>query len=374
MRRRPASVLVALSLVALAGCGATEKTTAESAPEPAAVIDLHYADVAGDYTAASDALRQRGRDVVDRLLAGDVASVYEQSAPEVKAEVTLAEVEQTFAEGRAKAPIGPRVDERVIPFGPERGLYLADYAQADERVRFQIGFGPSGLMPLVQPVTPLPPDPRATQPATAKLRLPFEGLWWAAKAPTPELGNHHAVASDQRHAFDFLIWRDGSTYRGEGKDNADYWAWGQAVRAPAQGTVVAVQDGLADIRPGTEPDTARPAGNHVVIDLGHDEYAVLAHFQKGSIRSRRGRQGHLGPDPRAGRQLGQHERAPPPRPRPGQPHVPARRIGGDPGAFRRLRGRRHRPRPGHADGWPVTSVERRVRDSFPKRRVATLPA
>ena len=287
MRHRPASVLVALSLVALAGCGATERTTAESAPEPAAVIDLHYVDVAGDYAAASDALRQRGRDVVDRLLAGDIASVYEQSAPEVKAQISLAEVERSFAEAQV-VPIGPRVEERVIPVGPEQGAYIADHAQAEGRVRFQIGFASSGLMPLVQPVTPLPPDPRATQPATAKLRLPFDGLWWAAEAPTPEIGNHHAVASDQRHAFDFLIWRDGSTRRGEGKENADHWAWGQAVRAPAQGTVVAVQDGLVDNRPGVETDTTHPAGNHVVIDLGHGEYAVLAHFQKGSIRVARG--------------------------------------------------------------------------------------
>jgi len=276
-------VLVALCLVATAGCGAAEETTAESAPEPAPVIDLHHVDVAGDYATASDALRQRGREVVDRLLAGDIASVYEQTAPQVKAKITLAEVERSFAEEQAAAPIGPRVEERVIPVGPEQGVYLADHSLAEGRLRFQIGFDPSGLMPLVQPVTPLPPDPRAMQPATTNLRLPFDGLWWAGEAPTPEIGNHHAVASDQRHAFDFLIWRDGSTHRGEGKDNADYWAWGQAVRAPATGTVVAVQDGLIDNRPGAT-DTAHPAGNHVVIDLGYGEYAVLAHFQNGSLR------------------------------------------------------------------------------------------
>lgn len=284
MTRRTGITLAALSLLSLAGCGGDPGQTAKTAADPAPATDLRYVDVAGDYAIASQALLERGRGVVGRLLAGDIASVYEQSAPQVKAQLSLSEVRQAFAEAQAKAPIGARVEERVILLGPDRGLYFADHTLADGRVRFRIGFDPSGLMPLVEPVTPLPPDPRTTRPATASLRLPFDGLWWVGEAPTPEIGNHHALASDQRHAFDFLIWRDGSTHRGEGKENTDYWAWGQAVRAPAQGTVVAVQDGLADVRPGTEPDIGHPAGNHVVIDLGHDEYAVLAHFQKGSIR------------------------------------------------------------------------------------------
>ena len=31
-----------------------------------------------------------------------------------------------------------------------------------------------------------------------------------------------------------------------------------------------------------------PAGNHVVLDLGHGEYALLAHMQRGSVRVRVG--------------------------------------------------------------------------------------
>ncbi len=277
--------LLVLSALVVGGCGEDrDQTTATTAPEPAAAFDLRYADVAGDYTAASQALLEQGREVVDRLLAGDIASVYEQFAPDLKAQVSLEEVERAFAEGRAASPIGARAEERVVPFSAGRGVYFADYASGEGRVRFRIGFDPAGLSPLVEPVQPLPPDPRAAQPAQASLRLPFDGLWWAGVAPLPEIGNHHAVASDQRHAFDFLVWRDGSTYRGEGLENSDYWAWGQAVMAPAEGKVIAVQDGLADNRPAIETNTAQPAGNHVIIDLGNGEYAILAHFQKGSIR------------------------------------------------------------------------------------------
>ncbi len=289
MNRRPVLALFALSGLAIAGCGADgDQSTAKTPAEPARSVDLLYADVAGDYAKASGDLLGRGRDVVDRLVGGDIAWVYAQASPQLKAQASLAEVERAFAEERARSPIGLRLEERVILSSAMAGMYYADHARGDGRLRFHISFDRSGVNPSVQPVRPLPPDPRATEPAKARLRLPFDGLWWAGVAPTPEIGNHHAAATDQRHAFDFVVWRDGSTHRGDGDDNADYWAWAQPVRAPASGRVLAVQDGMADNRPGLETNTADPFGNHVVIDLGHGEYAVLAHFKKGSIRVAKG--------------------------------------------------------------------------------------
>ena len=287
MRPRGAVALAAFSSVAIAAC-ADGATTTQSTAGTAPAVDLSHAAVAGDYAAASETILARGRDVVDRLVAGNVASVYEQTSAAVKAAISLAEVEQLFDEARAVAPIGARVEERVIPVGSAKGVYFADHAHGEGRLRFRIVIDPSGLMPSVEPVRPLPADPRGNEPARARPRLPFDGLWWAGVAPTPEIGNHHAAARDQRHAFDFVIWRDGSTHRRDGHDNADYWAWAKPVRAPAAGTVVAAHDGIADNRPGAETNTAKLAGNHVVIDLGHGEYAALAHFQKGSIRVAKG--------------------------------------------------------------------------------------
>ena len=289
MMRRSALALITISGLAIAACGADgDQTITNTTTGPARAVDVPYADVAGDYAKASGDLRSRGRDVVDRLVAGDIASVYGQASPKVKAQASLAELERAFAQERARAPIGARLEERVIPSDAMTGVYYADHARGDGRLRFQISFDRSGLNPLVQPVRPLPPDPRGDQPARARLRLPFDGLWWAAVAPTPEIGNHHAAAADQRHAFDFAIWRDGATHRGDGDDNADYWAWAQPVRAPASGRVVVAQDGMTDNRPGLETNTDQPFGNHVVIDLGNGEYAVVAHFKKGSIRVAKG--------------------------------------------------------------------------------------
>jgi len=80
----------------------------------------------------------------------------------------------------------------------------------------------------------------------------------------------------------------GATYRGDGADNQDIWCWGQPVRSPADAVVVSVHDGVRKNRPGVETNAAEPAGNHVVLDLGGGEYALLAHLQPGSVRVAKG--------------------------------------------------------------------------------------
>ena len=53
--------------------------------------------------------------------------------------------------------------------------------------------------------------------------------------------------------------------RGAGTRNADYWAWGKTVLAPASGRVVEAVDGVRDNRPQVEAENrAEPAGNHRV--------------------------------------------------------------------------------------------------------------
>jgi murein DD-endopeptidase MepM/ murein hydrolase activator NlpD len=90
------------------------------------------------------------------------------------------------------------------------------------------------------------------------------------------------VASDQRHAWDILVWRNGGTHRGDGKRLTDYWAFGRRILAPAAARVIEAVDGLPDNVPG-HMDPQHAAGNHVVLDLGHGEYALIAHLRHGSV-------------------------------------------------------------------------------------------
>ena len=114
------------------------------------------------------------------------------------------------------------------------------------------------------------------------LQLPFEGEWFVFWGGRTITDNYHVVASDQRFAYDILIVKDGVSHSGDGKLLEQYYCWGEPVIAPGTGTVIAVVDGLPDNLPGVM-DPKNPPGNHVWIDLGNDEIALLAHLQKNSV-------------------------------------------------------------------------------------------
>lgn len=123
----------------------------------------------------------------------------------------------------------------------------------------------------------------------ARLSLPFRGRWYVAWGGREPHQNQHVTARDQRFAYDFLIVRDGTTHRGAGRRNRDYFCFGEPVLALAPGRVVGVVDSLPDNQPG-ETDRSAPAGNHVVIDHGGGEYSFLAHLRRGSVAVSPGRE------------------------------------------------------------------------------------
>ena len=116
----------------------------------------------------------------------------------------------------------------------------------------------------------------------AELQLPFAGEWFVVWGGREIENNYHVVASDQRFAYDMLIVRDEKTHAGDGSRNEQYFCWGEAILAPGSGTVVEARDDLPDNPPGVmDPDN--PPGNHVWIDLGNAEFALLAHLQNASV-------------------------------------------------------------------------------------------
>ena len=86
---------------------------------------------------------------------------------------------------------------------------------------------------------------------------------------------------------------------GDGKTNSDYPGWGRELIAPAAGVVVALRGDRPDQPVGDTSDPAYFApefqkqgggdpGNHLVIDHGHGEFSLLAHFMAGSLRVAKG--------------------------------------------------------------------------------------
>ena len=174
---------------------------------------------------------------------------------------------------------------------PARRSYAAVHRWGRRTIVLRVVFDSRGAITGIDlsPPKALPRDPHAGRRLETSLSLPFRGTWWVVWGGPTELQNYHVVAPDQRHAYDLLVWRRGATYRGAGTKNADYWAWGRPLLAPAAGTVVEAVDGVRDNRPQVQVENrSAPAGNHVVLDLGNGEYALLAHMRQGSVRVRTG--------------------------------------------------------------------------------------
>lgn len=131
-------------------------------------------------------------------------------------------------------------------------------------------------------------DPIYAYQTRARLRPPFRGTWTVAFV-APDDKTARAADARLRFALDWVIRDDADrTFRGDGARNADYYAFGQEVLAPAAARVVLVVDGQPDHAPGAGADARDLAGNQVVLELGHGEFAILMHLEAGSIRVRLG--------------------------------------------------------------------------------------
>ncbi len=121
--------------------------------------------------------------------------------------------------------------------------------------------------------------------------------WVAANGPSNASGHRrtlipidgHAVIA-QRFAIDWVqVDKDSKTYRGDPKDNKNYYAFGRDALAVADGVVAAVLDGIPNNVPGVDsraqPITlANVGGNFIQLDVGGGLYAFYAHLQPGSLR------------------------------------------------------------------------------------------
>ena len=79
----------------------------------------------------------------------------------------------------------------------------------------------------------------------------------------------------------------GKSYKNDGKNNQDYYAFGKELIAPASGEVVLVVDGIKDYKPGITNPNYVP-GNTVIIKTEQNEYLFFAHFKQYSIQVKQG--------------------------------------------------------------------------------------
>jgi len=119
------------------------------------------------------------------------------------------------------------------------------------------------------------------------LSLPFRGKWRVVQGNGGQ-SSHRGLGA--RFAWDFeAVTESGRTRTGVEGSNSDYYSFGQEILAPADGRVVALQDGTPDNSPYHR--TASPhSGNYVLIEHAPGELSSLGHLQNGSIEVKVGQQ------------------------------------------------------------------------------------
>jgi urea transporter len=115
-------------------------------------------------------------------------------------------------------------------------------------------------------------------------QLPARGLWTVTQAEDGAYTHQGAW----RHAFDFEV-RDAEDHlsSGEGSRVEEFHCFRLPVVAAADGTVIALEDGVADNAVGAV-DLAQNWGNHVLLQHAPGLYSLVAHLAKGSVKVGRG--------------------------------------------------------------------------------------
>jgi murein DD-endopeptidase MepM/ murein hydrolase activator NlpD len=133
-----------------------------------------------------------------------------------------------------------------------------------------------------------PAVPQVQKPNTTKMQLPFKGEWTVFWGGDTKEQNYHIVAKMQKNAFDIIMTNAvGKSYKTDGKNNEDYYAFGQPLSAPCDAEVVFSVDGVKDNIPG-KMNTMLTLGNSVLLKTPHNEYILFAHFKQGTVQVKQG--------------------------------------------------------------------------------------
>ena len=96
-----------------------------------------------------------------------------------------------------------------------------------------------------------------------------------------------------RDALDFVRVVDGRGYVGDPKQLESWYGYDQPVLAPADGTVISVNDIHPD-EPLGKTGVTPAHGNHIVLEIRDRRYAVFAHLKQGSAQVSKGERVQLG--------------------------------------------------------------------------------
>ncbi len=170
------------------------------------------------------------------------------------------------------------------------GTYRVNAERADWLLEIHVDDGGAVTGMRITSAESSPPVQRSRTP----MSLPFRGKWFVSwGGDTAEL-NQHISAHSQRRAADLVMkGEDGKTFRGDGRKNEDFFAYGKEVLAAADGDVDTVVDGVPENAPGMAGSSFIP-GNVVIVRHSPTLYSAYAHLQPRGIRVKVGTAVHRG--------------------------------------------------------------------------------
>ena len=279
-------VIAMLLFPALMLAQAAAPKPAPAAPPPAAVAPPPY-------PVMSTAAKNRARQVFGYFNSDQPAPLYATFSPQMKQSGNAAK----WADILKKATTGwgheqKMLGENFVPdlFGANT-VYLrySQFSKSKDPIFTVVSLDEQGKVPIFyfRPDRP----PTGYQPADykdkTKLRLPFNGDWFVYQGGRYFYQNQNVYLDDARYAMTFSLLKEDRPFSGDGSKNEDFYCFGQPILAPADGTVVQAIGNYPDNQPG-RPNQFIIAGNRVMISHGDQEYSVLTHLKRGSIKVKAG--------------------------------------------------------------------------------------
>jgi murein DD-endopeptidase MepM/ murein hydrolase activator NlpD len=214
----------------------------------------------------------------------DYDKIFAMFSPELQAALPIANT-NSFLKG-LNGQAGRIVSRKFIKYDQSYASYLTTFKKKTFLVNISTDNNAkiNGLAIKPYTIDTLPKKERNLTP----LELPFKEEWTVVWGGDTKELNYHVESESQKNAFDLLITDStGRSFKGDGKRNADYYAFGKPLIAPADGIVVSVVDGVKDNVPGTM-NVFNVGGNTIVIKTITNEYLVFCHLQHQSIKVKEG--------------------------------------------------------------------------------------
>ncbi|MDT0700363.1 M23 family metallopeptidase [Staphylococcus chromogenes] len=113
--------------------------------------------------------------------------------------------------------------------------------------------------------------------------MPIDDKFYVYWGGDNELLNYHHAYTNQKYAYDLVVVNKGLTYTKDSSKVENYFCYESNVLAPCSGEVIKVENTINDNEIG-DKNEYQFLGNYIVLKHANEEYSLIAHLKKDSIK------------------------------------------------------------------------------------------